>query len=427
LHALCLDRKKLRSAVPLFIPAAIFSVIHAFIPNTGGDVYRIAIDGRIASTLLAYLRLSTGPAQIYQFIGRYHRLGIAASIAIIVALAIFTLWRTWRRDFLPLVCCGWFVLFLGPMLVLPKHIMEYTLATPLVGLSWLGAWAVLCGWRANVFARAIAVLVATIYLVPTFYETRLYSAWWRDRSLPIRALVHAVRDGRQAYPGSAFIVQGVDLRAFDSGFEDNPFRLLNTAVYLAPGSERQIPAIRENPNDQVYLISPRDAYEMLESAKARALTLTGTTVRDTTAGYKALLRLDPAILRRSYVDVAQARFASQVGSGWYPLEGPLRWMGKSATMTLAGPVSDAEKLVVTGFAPAALLERGPLTLSFSTGAIAIGSAVVNKPDVFSFELALPPALLGRPEFELKIEASRVFRPSNDPRDLGMAFGTFAIR
>lgn len=428
LHSLCLDRKRLRSALPLFIPAAIFSAIHAFfIPNTGGDEYRIAIDARIFATLFEYLRLSTGPVQLYQFIGEYRRSGIAASIAIGAALAIFTLWRILRRDFLPLVCWGWFLLFLGPLLVLPKHVMEYSLATPLIGISWLGAWGVVRGWRANRGTRVLAAAVAAIYVIPTFYEARLYTAWWRDRSLPLRAVVESVRKGLRAHPGTAFIVQGVDNEVFNTGFDDNPFRLFNAVVYLAPGSEKQIPLIRENPNDQIYVISARDAYEMLEHGKARALTLSGTAAPDTTAIYKAVLSLDPTVTRRNYVDVADARFASQVGSGWYTPEQSLRWMGKSATLRIGGPVSPSEKLKVTGYAPEALLGGGPIRLTFSAGGIAIGTATVAKPDAFSFEFQLPSSLAGRDEIELKVETSRTFHPPNDERELGMAFGTFAIR
>ena len=51
LHAWCCARKRLLSTLPLFVPAAIFSVLHLlFIPKNTGPYYVIALDRRIFST-----------------------------------------------------------------------------------------------------------------------------------------------------------------------------------------------------------------------------------------------------------------------------------------------------------------------------------------------------------------------------------------
>jgi len=121
-------------------------------------------------------------------------------------------------------------------------------------------------------------------------------------------------------------------------------------------------------------------------------------------------------------------YASQVGPEWYQPDQKIRWMPKSATVKLAGPSSASQKLFVTGYAPAAALGSGPVTLTFSTGSQRIGSSVIKDPDApFSLELPLPESLVGQPEIELKVEASKTFHPPGDARELGMAFQTFAIR
>ena len=46
-----------------------------------------------------------------------------------------------------------------------------------------------------------------------------------------------------------------------------------------------------------------------------------------------------------------------------------------------------------------------------------------------FELAfpLPASLAGKPALQVAVEVSRTFRPPSDPRELGLAFGSFEVR
>jgi hypothetical protein len=427
LYAVCFNRNQLRSALWLFIPAAIFGAWHAFfIPYTGGADYQIAIDGRIASTLFQYLTWLPGSAQIYQFTGEHLHSGPAAAILVGAALLAFALWRSAKRDPLPLFCCAWFLLLLGPLLVLPNHFIEYALTTPMIGLAWLGGAGVAAGWRAGWLWRSAAAMIALIYAIPAFYEADLYTTWWHDRAQRIQAVVEQIESAKRAHPGSVFLIQGIDTDVFNSGFEDNPFALIDARVYLTPGSEPAIPAGVED--RQRWLISPRGAFALIENGRARVITLTGTTARDTTAIYEAVLRADPSVTRVDFIDAADTTFAPQIGSGWYSADGHLRWMGKTASLKMAGPASASQKLIVTGYAPGPLLTAGPVTLHFSANGMSMGDGVVREADHrFSFELPFPATLVGQKEIELTIEASHTIHYQSDGRELGMAFGTFAIR
>jgi hypothetical protein len=54
---------------------------------------------------------------------------------------------------------------------------------------------------------------------------------------------------------------------------------------------------------------------------------------------------------------------------------------------------------------------------------------VIRPGENAFELvfALPDSVVGKAEMRVTVEVGRVIRPASDPRDLGLAFGTFEVR
>jgi len=429
LHALCFDRKKFRGTLPLFIPAAAFTLVHLFlIPKTTGGIYDMAFDRRMGATLLMYVNWAIGPARLYEFTGEWHHRGPLLAAVMAGALLIFTAWRTWRRDYLPLFCWGWFLIPLVPLLPLPEHVMDYCLTTPLIGLSWLGAAAIVRGWRAGIAWRVAAVALGATYLGLMIYETGLYSEWFMQRSLRMKNVVEGVERAERSHPGSTFLLQGIDEPLFQSGFEDDPFRLMNVQVYLAPGTEQDIHMRADLDGKKRWVISPRRAYALIEQGQARVLSMAGYSLRDATVIYAASMRADPLVFRKDFVDLTDPLYALQLGPEWYQPDQKIRWMPKAATVKLAAPASASEKLFVTGYAPAAALRSGPVTLTFSAGGRKIGSSVIKDPDTpFSLELPLPESLVGQPEIELKIEASKTFRPPGDGRELGMAFQTFAIR
>src|SRR5262249_54184201 len=175
-----------------------------------------------------------------------------------------------------------------------------------------------------------------------------------------------------------------------------------------------------------WIISPRGALNLIESGKARALRLTGNDVLDFTRNYESFLQADPAVRRIDFIDVGDPAYESQLGPTWYAVEGGNRWIPKSATIRMSVPPDRSRKLLVTGYAPGRLLDAGPLTLTFRAGSAPIGKAVLRKPNApVSLEFPLP-AVPGE-MMDITIEVDRVFRDSRDARELGMVFGTFAIR
>ncbi len=93
-----------------------------------------------------------------------------------------------------------------------------------------------------------------------------------------------------------------------------------------------------------------------------------------------------------------------LGSGWwYAPERGFRWMGKTASLELAGPASPGERLYVTGYGAALV------TLRFRAGGLDVGSFTVrqlNQP--FAVDFSLPAALTGRYGMDVSIESSGTF-------------------
>jgi hypothetical protein len=429
LHALCFARKKLLSALPLFVPAVIFTGVHFFfIPKNPGAYYALAVDGRLPGTLFEYLKWALGPSQLGDWVRHGRRFGLITTALTGVALLAFALWRWKQRELFGVFCVGWLLLLLAPVLPLPNHMIDYYLTVPEVGLAWLGGWALVRAWNAGARGRAVALVLVAAYLGGSILEIQRYSRWYQERSEHIRTVVLGLRDAQQAHPGRAFLLQGVDNELFQSGFQDDPFRLIDIQkVYFAPGSEQGIQAREDLGGMKRWVISPSIALMTIERGQAAVFQVANDRMRDITPLYQAVLRADPRATRRDLVDVGDPFYAGQLGSTWYTAENGFRWMPRTATVTLSGPESASAKLYVTGYAPAAVVAPGPLTLQFRASGRELGSRILRSEEQFTFEFPLPPELVGQRDIEIAIEASHVVHTAADARDFGVVFGTFSIK
>jgi hypothetical protein len=96
-------------------------------------------------------------------------------------------------------------------------------------------------------------------------------------------------------------------------------------------------------------------------------------------------------------------------------------MPRQATVRLGGPRAAGERLYLSGYSPALLLEKGPLPVSVSIDGRQVGEASVAKGvDQFHFDFALPKELLGKDSIEVAVEVGRTYG------ELGLVFGVFEI-
>jgi hypothetical protein len=418
-------RKKEKSVFVLFVPAVAFVAIHLFlVPKNLADIYTIRVDTRLPATLLTYVRWALGPSRLEELnVPQWSAAGMAVTWLIGLALAAFALWSLRKGDRVPLFCVAWFLLFLAPVLPLPNHITDYYITLPLVGLAWLGGWAIVQAWRSHMVLRAVSVLLAVAFLAGSITEISISTAWYRARAGRMRALYRAVE---QARPGTALMLAHVDNELFQSGFQDDPFRLVGiNRVYLAPGTEKGIEARQDLGGTSRFTIAPEDAMRLLNRNQLTVLDAGAAAPRDVTDSFAATLGQQALQSGRNFVDVGSPVYASKIGPEWYQVENGFRWMPRRATVELAGPKSPKERLYVTGHGAGAALAGGPVTVTLRVKEKEIGSGKVTEADrPFAFDVPIP---VGRETLLLTVEVSRTFHPPGDPRELGLIFGTFEIK
>ncbi len=442
LHALCVPKQNhdrqgvggpslnLRSTIPLFIPAILFTILHfLLIPKNAGGYYQVAVDWRIFSTLLQYLKWCLGPSRLFQLAGHWGRYGTRVMWITALALALFVIVRLWRREWMAVFFSGWFVFLVAPVLVLPNHVTDYYASLAELGLAWLAGWAMVVAWRAGWLIRGFAVVLAAASLTGSLREDDAYTRWYYRRSIRMETLFVGIQDALRAHPGSALILHGVDNDLFQTGFQDEPFRLLGfPKVYLAPGGEAGIDAREDLGGVAPFLISPRQALSMIANNQARVLGVSNDGVRDITRAYQIVLRADPRATRVDALDAGDPNAAASLGPTWFPPEGGFRWMPKSATVRLSGPKESTQRLYLTGFAPGPVMKSGPVTMTVRADGRELGKSVIRNADKqFGFDFALPADLVDKPSIEVTVELDKVMRAPSDNRELGMVFGTFSIR
>lgn len=425
-----------RGGWELFIPSVIFVGIHfLLISKNTSEIYRLAVDARLPATLLSYLRSTLGPNHLHEFYSPHWRGPVLWAMgATGLALALFLITRLRAHDSSVLFPAAWFLAFLAPVLPLPNHVSDYYLAVPLAGAGWLAGWAIVCAWNSGLTARAVAVVLAGIYLAGSAAEVQASSSWFLARGSEMRRLVRGIQRIALTHPeisggNSTLILKGVDQELFRSGFQHDPLRLLGVkTVRLTPGSENAIQAQDELGGIAPFRISGPAALDLLSSGHARVIQLDVGDVMDVTGIYTASLRAEVRLGRPNSINVGDPEDRLKLGPSWYPVENGFRWMPKTATIQMPAPTSADQRLYVTGYGPAVALSQGPVTVEIRAGQVKIGSGVVSKPgEQFSFDLPLPKALVKPGNIELTVEVSKTMRPPGDGRELGLVFGTFTIR
>lgn len=422
MYTCCAERRlpsprKDRDVFAMLIPAAIFGLIHLAIRRPlNSDIYQVAIDARLPQTLWTYVRMALGP-------GVAHERWIIAP-----ALAGFALWRLWKRDWLPVFCVSWFLLFLAPVVALPNHISDYYLTMPLAGFAWLAGSALVAAWRAGWAFRAVAAAAIGFHLWASVPLIESGTVYFLARTSRMRTLYRGVEAVAAQHPGSVIVLKNLDNDLFQAGVTDNAFLLAGIErTYIAPGEEEALKAREDLGGIARYRISQEECLTLIGNHRARVLEVTSGAPRDVTESYERALRAEFLAVARSFVDVGQPLYAARLGSGWYPIESGFRWAGKVATVQLAGPAAAGEKLRITGYGAPPALESGAVTLRVRANGIELGSGVVSRAgEKFSIEVPLPEKLAGEYAMTVSIEASKTFRPAGDPRDLGMIFGTFSV-
>jgi hypothetical protein len=424
LHAACDRQARPRWPGALWMAAAAagFAALHQLgIPKTTSPVYQPFFDARLPGTLWQYFQWTLAPWLLEDRGPVRQALGLAAFAALAAALGGFALAQLWRRQWLAAFCLGWFGVWLAPVLPLANHVSDYYLTLPGVGLAWLAGWAWERGWTRGGGTRWLALALSGGYVAGSALEADAVTRWYLRLTSEIRIAVRALEGVAAKHPGAAVLLLGMDTEAFLHSMPPGAPRLMGLErVWLDPNDAhtlRQLPAA-----DQAkFRVTEDQILEALERGELRVLDVSGPIARDITAPYHAARRHLRAA-RPGFVDVGQPAFARWLREGWYAIENGARWSAPVAKLRLPLPAG-ARSLQITGYAPAA---AAPATLRVLAGGTLAGQVRILTPDArFEATLPLPAGAAGEVELELRI--SPPARAANDPRPLGLIFGTFTVQ
>lgn len=232
-------RKQIRSALWLFVPAVLYTLAHfLFVPKSTTGPYVLSLDSRLPSTIASYLAwiFQPGSSALRSHAEQYHAPELLLGLILGLTLGWFAIRQLLRHEWIAGLFCGWFVLLLAPMLLLPDHVSSYYLTIPSIGLAWLAGWAIAAGWKGGGFARIAVVALAAVYFAGNAAGIESQTRWFEARSRRIHKVVEGVAEAAAAHPGDAIALQGVDDELYHSGFDGHPFLLVGAErVWRVPG------------------------------------------------------------------------------------------------------------------------------------------------------------------------------------------------
>jgi hypothetical protein len=290
---------------------------------------------------------------------------------------------------------------------------------------WAG-WAIVSGWRANWFGKIAVVCLFTIYAGISLRLGQTHVRSFHDGSQRIRNFVLSVVDAARAHPGNAIFLEGVSTELFNDAIYDHAFPLYGIDnLYVVPENRSAIATPSYFIGTDSFFVNSVVAHKAVRQHRAMVFDVSTGTARDVTGDYAKSVKVDEIATR---VELGSDLSADQLGEGWGRKEYGFRWMGKHATVTLAGPTRAAERLYVTGYAPAAAVKDGPVSLQVFIDGSPLSTVRVRNADAdFAFDFEVPARFVGTSKIEVAVEVDRTFTVPTNPRVFGLVFVSFEIR
>ncbi|MDX2153157.1 MAG: hypothetical protein SFV54_20605 [Bryobacteraceae bacterium] len=429
-YAVLCSRKHVARTLPLVAVSVLYFVLHRAVApvQPEGSPYRMHFDAALPATLLTYWQWVLGAGRFVELKPQPAWFVPAATAIFTLPMATYVAMRAARRDLTPLFCLAWFLIVLAPVLPLRRHVTDYYLVIPSIGLAILAAGGLAGLARRSNAGAAAACAVVFAYLYLALPVSRGVARWHFDRGRKVRTLALGVARAGEIHKGKTVLLTGVEDDIFWAGVYDRPFRLYGMAeVYLAPGAERSIlPHPEIGPIDS-YVLSPALARRALEREMAVVYAVENERLRNVTTHFRNVVMPQWRAETPRFVDAGQRLFDDLLGAGWYELETGQRWSGPKATLRIGGPRVSTERLLVTGFLPDVVLKDGPVPIRVIVEGRVLPFRDIPAAGAFAVEWTLPPETVGKEALELTVESGRPYRAAGDERPLGFVFGTFAVR
>ena len=425
-------RKHFRSTLWLFLPSIVYAILHFwFAPTPVSGPYRMYWDANIWGSLWTYWQWTLGPVRLNMAgINPSYWLVVTVNSLLTAGILGFVGMQFWKRNRVPAFLLLWFLLLLAPVLPLRDHLSDHYLTMPTIGLAVLAAWGLVEAWKARWYSKSAAVLLAVLYLGSSVPVARAVTRWHYQRSQASRILVQGLVRAHELHPDKLILLTGVSSDLFWSTIYDKAHWLAGVQdVFLAPGSEDSIEAHPELGPVSEHVLPSALAIRVLEEDRAVVYSAGEDRLRNVTSLFQSTARArwgKPELPSR--VAVGNPLFSDQLGPTWYQIEGTFRWMPKRATVVLRGPAAPGTRLFLNGYFSARPGKPEPLKVAVSVDGAAVGQAALTKPDaLFELNFPLPPEAVGKAKIEVAIEVDRTFVAPSTVRELGLIFGSIAVR
>jgi hypothetical protein len=314
------------------------------------------------------------------------------------------------------------------VLPLPRHISDYYLTLPVLGIAMLGADALLQAWSSGWAPRSLAAILALFYLIIQVPPAYGGSHWWYERSVRGRNFLNTAVEARRQHPGKAIVFTGFDEILFFNVATHPALALVKASnLWIAPGTEKEVGGGGSESNAAPGFLLPERARTLFEQGALVVYHIDGrriARVADPGRFSPALRALYPAF----FLDLGEREQEWRLVQGWYGAENGARWMGPRAVMWISCADPASQELVLVGQAPSQLFARGPARLSITLDGKGAGSAVLRETGLqFDLAFALPAGVAGKDRVELRVECDRSIRVPPDVRELSLHFGRIFVR
>lgn len=415
-------RKLWRGTLPMFAVSLVYFALHSWAaPAAKTGAYALRFGPSILRTLATYWTWSIGPVYLATPPHLKRWMLVAAIGLVTLGLATFAIRKLRAGITVPLFCLAWYLIAFAPTLPLRDHMTEYYPYIPVIGLAWLGGWALAEAWQRPGASRSAAILLGLLYLGLVLPRTIRASNWNYHLAEKAHNLVTGVARATMLHPGEAILLDGADEEQYLSAIRDKAFVLVGANhVYLAPGSEKNLTQQADWGSVSDNILAPSVVATALDRGQLEVYDVRNSTLRNITSTYAANLRTSGLPLR---VSVSDALTNYLLGPEWYPLDIDHRWMPQRATLRMGAPQEPGRKLYLQGYCAEGL---GAAEVTVNIDGQPLPPQPVH-PGKFELAFPLPDSLTGKREMRVAVELSKTFRPPNDPRDLGLSFGVFEVR
>ena len=429
-YTLLCARRFFKRTLPLFAISGLYTWLHfAYSQTPASGPYAMHYDWGVLLTYFEYCRVALGGSGIDKISRTPAWVVVAAPWVLGTAIVMFAGWKAWRRNLLPVFGIAWFTVILAPVLPLRDHFSEYYLTMPLLGLGLIAGQAIADAAGGGAWKMRTALVILCGYY--TFLQapyTSFAMKWTYARSLKMRTLVNGVIRAHELHPGKVILLAGVTNDLFWAGVHDSPFRIFGAQVSLVPGSEKEIQLPEALGSLQDFVMPEAIARKALIGGYAVAYDVEGDKLRNVTQRYRRVASTEwkPELPR--HIELGQALFSDQLGDGWYALEDGHRWMSPKATLFIGGPQSKGESLIVHGYCPPEQLDEGAVGFTATVNGKSLGTQEIRGPaPEFELRYPLSAEVVGEPKLTVTLEISRPYHAPNDPRILGVAYGSVSVR